>query len=83
MLAPLKVLGSSGLFLGLRWPELGVLTSACLVGYYATATGFHLTTREHPAFAAPAATFGAGAVALLIGIYLPEARSSPPSGDAQ
>ena len=75
MLVPLKVMGSAGLVLGLRWPDLGGLTAACLVGYYAAATGFHLTTPENPALALPAAAFGAAAGAVLVGVYLPEIKN--------
>lgn len=75
MLPAIKVLSSAGLMLGLRWPRLGALTSACLIGYYAAAVGFHLNAPEHPALAAPAAVFGAGAAAVLVAVYIPDARS--------
>lgn len=74
MLPGIKVTSSVGLLLGLRWPRLGVLTSSCLIGYYAAATGFHLRAPEHPALALPAAAFGIGAAAVLVGVYLPNAR---------
>lgn len=78
MLPAIKVLSSAGLMIGLRWPRLGVLTSACLIGYYAAAVGFHLNAPEHSALAAPAAAFGVGAAAVLVAVYIPDARSHSP-----
>ena len=79
MLPRIKVISSIGLLLGLRWPRLGVLTSSCLIGYYASAVGFHLRAPEHPILAAPACAFGVGAAAVLVGVYLPNVRSDAPS----
>jgi hypothetical protein len=77
MLPVIKVISSAGLVLGLRWPRLGVLTSSCLTGYYAAATGFHVRAPEHPILAAPAAAFGVGAATVLLAVYAPAARSRP------
>lgn len=65
---------SGGLLLGLRWPRLGALTSAWLIGFYAAAIGFHLNAGDHSVLAAPAAAYGLGAGALLAGVYVPALR---------
>jgi len=65
-LGPIKLAGSVGILAGLRWPALGVLTSAGLVSYYSAASTFHVLSGDHPALAAPAAGFGAAAAVLLL-----------------
>ena len=64
-LGVIKVAASLGLVAGLRWPRLGALTSAALVSYYSAAATFHVGAGDHPAFAAPAAGFGAAAALAL------------------
>ncbi len=67
----IKVTASVGLVAGLKWPRLGVLTSACLVSYYSAAAAFHILSGDNPALAAPAAAFGAAASVALTKLYLP------------
>jgi hypothetical protein len=70
-LGVIKVSASVGLVAGLRWPRVGVVTSAALVSYYSAAATFHVLSGDHPALAAPAAGFGATAAVVLMRLYLP------------
>ena len=50
-----KVASASGLFLGLRRPALGRITSNALIGYFLLAIGAHVRVRDHPVRVVPAA----------------------------
>src|SRR6478672_7024417 len=55
----IKVAGSAGLVVGIKFPRLGALTAACLVGYYTAAVAFHARADDHPVVWLPAVAFGA------------------------
>jgi hypothetical protein len=72
----IKVAGSAGLLVGMRFPRLGATTSKSLIAYYAAAVGYHRRAEEHPILALPAALFGAAAALTLVAVYLPGIRRS-------
>ena len=76
LLPTIKVASSLGLTVGIAHPRLGVLTSSCLVAYYAAAVAFHLRADESAILALPAAAFGLAAARALTEVYLPAARRS-------
>lgn len=80
-LPAIKVLSSAGLLSGLRWPLVGTLTSACLVGFYGAAVAFHMRAGNHPIVAVPAAALGLSAAVLAADVYVPAIRRG--SSDAQ
>lgn len=67
----IKVAGSAGLVLGIKSPHLGALTAACIVGFYAAASAFHVRADDHPVVWLPAIACGATAAASLVTFYLP------------
>jgi DoxX-like family len=70
-LPAIKVAGSAGLIMGIKSPNVGALTAAYLVGYYAAAVAFHMRADDHPVLWLPAIAFGASAAASLVTFYLP------------
>jgi hypothetical protein len=79
LLPLIKMSASVGLVAGLRRPQIGVVTSAALVAFYATAVGFHRLAGDRLVAALPAAACGAVAALGAVRPFPPATRKRRPA----